>query len=154
MINRLFSIAIAILLLGGSGGILHAQDRGIREAVNPDSFPPPKAAPQMKVEDTQLQVDKQASFPGGNQNINPYIAKNIVYPNDAIRQEIEGKVIVTFTIDKEGQIADVKVRQSVHPLLDTAAVNIIKKMPRWEPAMFKGEPVSTLYTIPINFKLQ
>lgn len=154
MTNKFIKIAAAtVLLSGSSAAVLSAQVKTTRDSVHPDSFPP-VAAPKTQVEGTQLQVEKPATFPGGNQNINPYIAKNIVYPPEAIEQGIEGKVTVTFTINKEGNITDVKVRQPVHPLLDAAAINIIKKMPRWEPAMFKAEPVSTLYTIPINFKLQ
>lgn len=148
-ITRL-SAVIILLLCSRIAGFAQAQD-----TLQPDLAPfSPSAAPQIKAEDVQMQVDKQATFPGGNQNINPFIAKNIVYPPEAIAQGIEGRVTVSFTITKEGKVTDVKVRKPVHPLLDEAAINIIKKMPQWEPAMFKNEPVNTLYTIPINFKLQ
>ena len=137
-ITRL-SAVIILLLCSRIAGFAQAQD-----TLQPDLAPfIPSAAPQIKAEDVQMQVDKQATFPGGNQNINPSIA-----------QGIEGRVTVSFTITKEGKVTDVKVRKPVHPLLDEAAINIIKKMPQWEPAMFKNEPVNTLYTIPINFKLQ
>ena len=133
-ITRL-SAVIILLLCSRIAGFAQAQD-----TLQPDLAPfIPSAAPQIKAEDVQMQVDKQATFPGGNQNINPFI---------------EGRVTVSFTITKEGKVTDVKVRKPVHPLLDEAAINIIKKMPQWEPAMFKNEPVNTLYTIPINFKLQ
>ncbi len=146
-ITRL-SAVIILLLLSRIAGFAQAPD-----TLQPDLAAIPPATQQTKVE-LQMQVDKQATFPGGNQNINPFIAKNIVYPPEAIAQGIEGRVNVSFTISKEGKVTDVKVRKPVHPLLDEAAINIIKKMPQWEPAMFKNEPVNTLYTIPINFKLQ
>lgn len=107
-----------------------------------------------KAEIIEYKVDKKATFPGGNQNINPFVASNIVYPVAAIEGGIEGRVLVIFSILEDGSIANIKVQKPIHPLLDEAAIAVVKKMPQWEPAEYKGKPVNTLYTLPINFILQ
>jgi protein TonB len=114
----------------------------------------PASVASEKDESVKLQVDKQATFPGGNQNINSFIRENIVYPKEAIEQEIQGSVMVSFVINAEGDIEDVKISKSAGSILDQAAISVIKKMPKWEPAMYQNKAVKTMYTLPVNFRLQ
>ncbi len=103
--------------------------------------------------DAPLQVEQRATFPGGNHLINKYVSDKLAYPKDAIAEGVEGRVNVTFFIDKEGKVKDAKVVKSLHPSLDKAAIDVIKGMPDWEPAMYSGKPVKSSYTLPISFKL-
>lgn len=98
-------------------------------------------------------VSTEAKFPGGNSLINKFIANNIKYPSKAIDEGIEGKVTLSFVIEKDGSIGNVKVINSVHTELDREAIRVIKSMPKWEPATANDKPIRSLYTIPINFKL-
>ena len=66
--------------------------------------------------------------------------------------QIEGRVIVTFVVNKKGRIIDPTVERSAHPLLDAEALRVIKRMPKWKPGRVNGEPVNVKYRLPITFK--
>ena len=72
---------------------------------------------------------------------------------DAQKQKIEGRVLVTFIINRDGSIANIKVVKSVHPLLDNEARRVVKLMPHWKPGIEDGKPCRTMFAIPIEFKL-
>ena len=84
-------------------------------------------------------VDKDPVFRGDNQgdSLREYIKKNMVYPADALKDSIQGVVIVQFTVEKDGSITDVKALKQVHPLLDAEAVRLFSEMPNWEPGMLR-----------------
>ena len=69
------------------------------------------------------------------------------------KQKIEGRVLVTFIINRDGSIANIKVVKSVHPLLDNEARRVVKLMPHWKPGIEDGKPCRTMFAIPIEFKL-
>ena len=98
-------------------------------------------------------VDQQPEFPGGAASMMQYLARNMRYPKKAHDDSIQGRVLVTFIIDKDGSINDAEVVQPVHPLLDAEALRVIREMPKWEPGYQNGEPVKVKYTVPINFRL-
>lgn len=98
-------------------------------------------------------VDKWAMYPNGIEGINQYIKETIQYPNEAKSQKVEGKVIVEYVVESDGTIGEIKVIQSVHPLLDEEAKRIIKTMGRWKPAMQKGKPIKVAYQQVFNFML-
>ena len=79
---------------------------------------------------------------------------SIIYPEEAEEKGIEGKVFVTFIVEPDGNIDEVKVASSVHKLLDNEAVRVIKSMPKWIPGKQNGEPVRVKYTAPISFRLE
>lgn len=105
---------------------------------------------------TYIVCDNMPEFPGGNSALMEFIAQNIKYPQAIAQGEaaVSGRVIVTFTIKKDGSISDPKVVRSVHPLLDKEALRIVGLMPKWKPGTHKGEPVDIKYTIPIRFNAQ
>lgn len=105
---------------------------------------------------TYIVCDNMPEFPGGNSTLMEFIAQNIKYPQAIAQGEaaVSGRVIVTFTIKKDGSISDPKVVRSVHPLLDKEALRIVGLMPKWKPGTHKGEPVDIKYTIPIRFNAQ
>lgn len=98
-------------------------------------------------------VEKMPVFPGGEQEMLRYIAKNLKYPVEAQTKKEQGRVIISFTINKEGKIVDPVIVRGVSPSLNAEAVRIIKSMPDWTPGMQKEKKVNVKYTIPILFKL-
>jgi TonB family protein len=75
------------------------------------------------------------------------------YPSQAVKNGIQGRVMVSFVIDKSGEVRDVKVTRSVDPLLDDEAIRIVSASPKWRPGKVKGQRVNVELTIPIEFKL-
>lgn len=103
----------------------------------------------------EKQQTQQDSFPPFNyKNVKKYIFSNIFYPTEALNKGIEGKVFVHFCIQKNGKINDVYITKSVHPLLDSAALQLIRTMPQWQPVLRQGVPESISYTIPVLFELK
>lgn len=93
-------------------------------------------------------------FPGGTTALMEFLHRNVKYPAVAEKNHIEGRVVVRFTVAKDGTIEDVKVlRSGGDPSLDKEAVRVIKSMPRWIPGKQRGEPVRLQYTVPVNFRL-
>ena len=75
------------------------------------------------------------------------------YPQDAIDANIQGKVVLQFTVNKEGQVEDVKVLHGVSETLDAEAVRVVSSSPKWEPGSMNGTPVNVKYTFPVLFRL-
>lgn len=98
-------------------------------------------------------VEKMPSFPGGFEALMAYLEKSIIYPPEASRKKIEGRVIVQFIVSEKGKISDIKVAKKVDPLLDQEAVRVVRKMPRWNPGTHRDKPVKARYTLPITFRL-
>lgn len=94
-----------------------------------------------------------AKFPGGMDSLQRYMLRNIRYPYAAKKDQIEGRVIVSFIIVKDGSIVDVAVKNSVHPDLDKEAMRLVSNMPRWIPGTLEGEPVKFTYRLPVLFRL-
>lgn len=100
-----------------------------------------------------LEVDQKPSYPGGDAALYRWLALNIQYPEAAAEDEIQGKVVIAFIIEKDGSISNARVERKKHPALDAEALRVIKKMPRWKPGYVGGKPVRVLYHLPITFKL-
>ena len=109
-----------------------------------------------KVEETKVfdVVEEMPQFPGGQAALLEYLSKNIKYPVVAEENGIQGKVIVTFVVERDGSISDVKVVKSVDPSLDKEASRVVKSMPKWQPGKQNGSAVRVKYTVPVQFKLQ
>ena len=99
-------------------------------------------------------VEQMPRFPGGEFGLMKYLQENIKYPPEAAKNDIEGRVIVQFIVDKTGQVGEVKVLRPVSEELDAEAVRVVKTLPKFEPGRQDGEAVSVWYTLPISFKLQ
>jgi protein TonB len=120
-----------------------------------DALPslPPDENPDEDVDIFEV-VEQKPEFPGGEQVLLRWIAKNIKYPSIAIENEIQGIVFVNFVVDRDGGISNARVLRSVDPLLDEEALRVVKLLPKWEPGKQRGKPVRVSYTIPIHFRLQ
>lgn len=103
--------------------------------------------------DEPNESDKVAEFPGGLQGLMNFLSQNIKYPKSAVKNNIQGKVIVKFKVTKEGYVDSVKVVKGVDPVLDAEAVRVIKKMPRWTPGFHNGKVVNTYLNLPVTFRL-
>jgi protein TonB len=113
--------------------------------------PEPPKEEETKVFDV---VEQMPSFPGGPSALFEYLSKNIKYPVVAEENGIQGRVIVTFVVEKDGSITDVRVVKSVDPSLDKEAQRVVKSMPRWIPGKQNGSAVRVKYTVPVTFRLQ
>ena len=99
-------------------------------------------------------VEQMPQFPGGQQALFEYLSKNIKYPVIAEENGVQGRVIVTFVVERDGSITDVKVVKSVDPSLDKKAQRVVKAMPHWIPGKQNGSAVRVKYTVPVTFRLQ
>jgi TonB family protein len=93
--------------------------------------------------------DNMPEFPGGSAAMTDFICKNIRYPESAKNSGKQGKVLVSFTVDRKGKVKNTTIAQGVCPELDAEALRVVKMMPSWKPA--KEDEVNL--TLPINFKL-
>lgn len=99
-------------------------------------------------------VENMPEFPGGSMGMIQYLSSNIKYPAEARDNNIQGRVLIQFVVEKDGSISNAEIVRSVHELLDAEALRCVSAMPVWTPGTHHGEPVRVRYTIPLNFKLQ
>ena len=104
-------------------------------------------------DDTYISAEVMPEYPGGNQAVLEYLRTQIKYPTVCRENRIEGRVVVSFTINKDGSITDLQVVRGVHPALDSEAVRVVSNMQAWRPGYINGKPVRVRYSIPINFRL-
>ena len=98
-------------------------------------------------------VEVMPQFPGGQIAMMKYIMENMKYPEQAMKEGIQGRVTVRFIVEKDGSISDVKPVLSVHPLLNKEAVRVVESMPKWTPGKHNGKPVRVRFNLPVMFKL-
>ncbi len=121
--------------------------------------PPPPPSDNLQKSDTITKdevfvvVEDMPSFPGGEKARNNYFAKNVKYPEVARKEGIEGRVFVTFVVDKDGSIADVKILRGIGGGCDEEAIRVIENMPKWIPGKQRGKDVRVQFNMPIVFKL-
>ena len=99
-------------------------------------------------------TDKMPSFPGGMGALVQYLKNSIDYPIEALKENIGGRVVVAFIVEKDGSLSDVRIAKSVHPLLDAEAIRVVSSMPKWNPGLENGNPVRVKYTVPVTFRLK
>ena len=99
-------------------------------------------------------VEQMPSFPGGDAELMKYLNSHIKYPAVAEENGIQGRVVATFVVERDGSITDVKVIKSVDPSLDKEAIRVLKSMPKWIPGKQNGSAVRVKYTVPVTFRLQ
>ena len=93
-------------------------------------------------------------FPGGQVFMLKYLADNIKYPASAVKAKKQGRVIVTFIVQKDGSVTHAKIAKSIDPELDAEALRVVKGMPKWTPGTQNGKPVNVKYSVPVKFSLQ
>jgi protein TonB len=96
-------------------------------------------------------LDKFPEFPGGTDAVRRYIELTVIYPLQAIKQKLNGVVIVSFDVNRQGTVDNIKVERGVHPMLDKEAIKAVESMPRWKPGVRHGKPVIVKFVIPVRF---
>lgn len=99
-------------------------------------------------------VEQMPSFPGGNAALMAYLSNNVKYPFVAQENGVQGRVIVSFVVERDGSITDVTVVRSVDPSLDREAQRVVRSMPHWNPGKQNGSAVRVKYNVPVSFRLQ
>ena len=92
-------------------------------------------------------------YPGGVQAMMNFIGENVKYPEDAVKNNQSGRVFISFVVEKDGKVSEVKVMRGVCESLDNEALRVVKAMPDWTPGKMNGKAVRVRYTLPIVFKL-
>ena len=130
----------------------------LAEAVRSDiavAAPPPPPAPKPEVSNKVFDVvEEMPHFPGGAAALQAFLSSNTKYPVVAQENGVQGRVIVSFVVERDGSITDVKVVRSVDPSLDREATRVVRSMPRWSPGKQNGSAVRVKYTVPVVFRLQ
>lgn len=98
-------------------------------------------------------VQQMPEFPGGGSAFIQWLTHQLRYPPLAQSQRIQGRVVVSFIVNKDGSIADVKLEKSVNALLDREALRVIRMMPRWKPGVHNNQPCRTMVAVPVVFKI-
>jgi len=102
------------------------------------------------------QVEQRAMFPGGQEGMLSYMMQNMKYPKEAEKDKAQGTVVVHFVVEADGSISDVHVpdSQKVHPVLNAAAVQFVRNMPKWKPASLKGKAVRQRASHAVAYRYQ
>ena len=130
----------------------------LAEAVRSDiavAAPPPPPAPKPEVSNKVFDVvEEMPHFPGGEAALQAFLSSNTKYPVVAQENGVQGRVTVSFVVERDGSITDVRVVRSVDPSLDREASRVVRSMPRWSPGKQNGSTVRVKYTVPVVFRLQ
>lgn len=116
-----------------------------------------KTEPEKKKEEPEkvfTSVEQMPQFPGGDAALMKYLSSHIQYPAMAAENNVQGKVILQFVVEKDGKVGEVKVARSVDKDLDREAIRVVKSLPKFTPGRQNGQPVRVWYTLPVTFKLQ
>jgi protein TonB len=140
-------VAISVFdVINGSeeGDVLKAKQVLVTEVVKP------------REEETKIftVVEQMPSFPGGEAALMQYLSKNIKYPPFAEENSIQGRVICTFVVERDGSVTDIHIAKGVDPSLDKEAIRVVSGMPKWIPGRQNGQSVRVKYTLPVTFRLQ
>lgn len=123
------------------------------EWVDIDEYDVVTVEPEPEEEEIFMVVEDQPEFPGGTAALLEYLRKNIKYPAICRENNIQGRVLIQFVVNRDGSIVDPEVVRSVDPHLDKEALRVISSMPKWKPGLQRGKPVRVKFTVPVNFKL-
>lgn len=107
-----------------------------------------------KEEEIFVAVEQMAEFPGGQAALMKWLSNNIRYPEAAAQNDIQGRVVVKFVVEKDGSIGKAEIVRGVDKDLDREALRVVKKMPKWQPGKNNGVAVRSYFNLPVTFKLQ
>ncbi len=112
--------------------------------------------PEVKPKEEEIFVadEQQAEFPGGTAAMMKWLSNNVRYPESAQQNDIQGRVIVKFVVEKDGSIGHAEILKGVDRDLDREAIRVVKKMPRWQPGKNNGVAVRSYFNLPVVFRLQ
>ena len=130
-----------------------AEDGIITDDLNEPSMDAGDAVPD---EDEIVEgcVEEDAQFPGGQVALLKYIRDHVTYPDAALKQGVQGMVILRFVVERDGRVGEIQVRSSLYTECDREAIRVVKSMPRFIPAKLNGRPICKWFTVPIRFIIQ
>lgn len=149
--------AFALLVAGNISCSQDAsQTEDAKEEVVAPVSPEAKEAPADSTakEEVFMVAEQMPEFPGGMKEMLKFLQENVKYPENAMKNNVQGRVIVQFVIEKDGTPTEFKVLRSVDPDLDAEALRVLQTMPKWKPGMQRGKIVRVKFTVPVSFKLQ
>lgn len=149
--------AFALLVAGNISCSQDAsQTEDAKEEVVAPVSPKAKEAPADSTakEEVFMVAEQMPEYPGGMKEMLKFLQENVKYPENAMKNNVQGRVIVQFVVEKDGTPTEFKVLRSVDPDLDAEALRVMKAMPKWKPGMQKGQVVRVKFTVPVSFKLQ
>lgn len=149
--------AFALLVAGNISCSQDAsQTEDAKEEVVAPVSPESKEAPADSTakEEVFMVAEQMPEYPGGMKEMLKFLQENVKYPENAMKNNVQGRVIVQFVVEKDGTPTEFKVLRSVDPDLDAEALRVMKAMPKWKPGMQKGQVVRVKFTVPVSFKLQ
>ncbi|MBM6843802.1 M56 family metallopeptidase [Phocaeicola plebeius] len=149
--------AFALLVAGNISCSQDAsQTEDAKEEVVAPVSPDAKEAPADSTakEEVFMVAEQMPEFPGGMKELLKFLQENVKYPENAMKNNVQGRVIVQFVVEKDGTPTEFKVLRSVDPDLDAEALRVMKAMPKWKSGMQKGQVVRVKFTVPVSFKLQ
>ena len=132
------------------------EDRNVTRTLKEEVVVEKKVEPEKKAEPEQIfkSVEQMPTFPGGEAALMKYLSSHIQYPAMAQENNVQGRVVLQFVVEKDGRVGEVKVVRSVDKDLDREAVRVCKTLPKFTPGRQNGQPVRVRYTLPVSFKLQ
>ena len=153
--RRLFALALVPAIGAGIAVTTIPSVAGVLESLaeSPEAVPVSASTGKAKERDVYTAVETMAEFPGGMEELLQYLKTTITYPESAIKEQVQGRVIVKFVIEEDGIVADAEIIKGVSPGLDAEALRVVNNMPRWIPAKVKGKAVASNFTLPVNFSL-
>ncbi|MGN6181807.1 MAG: energy transducer TonB [Mucilaginibacter sp.] len=98
--------------------------------------------------------EKLPQFPGGKKAYINFMHKNLIWPDKSRILNVQGKVYLSFIVEKNGLLTHFKITKKLHPIFDEEALRVVKKMPKWIPGEVNGKHVRSYYTLPINFQIE
>ena len=149
--------AFALLVAGNISCSQDAsQTEDAKEEVVAPVSPEAKEAPADSTakEEVFMVAEQMPEFPGGMKELLKFLQNNLKYPENAMKNNVQGRVIVQFVVEKDGTPTEFKVARSVDPDLDAEALRVLQTMPKWKPGMQRGKIVRVKFTVPVSFKLQ
>ena len=131
------------------------KDRNVEAVRNDIAVNTPPPAPKEEVTNKVFDVvEVMPSFPGGPSALLSYLSSHTKYPIVAQENGVQGRVTVSFVVERDGSITDVRVVRSVDPSLDREAARVVSSMPNWQPGKQNGSAVRVKFNVPVQFKLQ
>lgn len=99
------------------------------------------------------EVEIQPEFPGGITKFYEFIARNLRYPAEAVKNNTQGRVFISFLVEKDGNLSNIKITRDLGSGTGEEALRVVSISPKWKPGILFGEPVRVMYNININFSL-
>jgi len=96
-------------------------------------------------------IDVEPQFPGGTKAFNKYLSKNVIYPDNATSQDMNGSVTLAMAIEKDGSITDIKIVKGLSEVMDRETIRLMSASPKWKPGMQRNQPIRVRYTFTINY---